>query len=146
MVPLGLFQETYDAEYKEKFEAAGITYFYSLIDDIVGLLEDILEGVVVLLGDGILCAEQQILLHVQCIVEAAAGKAELVFTGADGSQQRATVFDFEGAGVLQGQYNKDDSIRSFARSCFTKVHQLRQVVQLAAFLESARPRKDGALW
>ena len=47
-----------------------------------------------------------------------AGKAELVFTGADGSQQRATVFDFEGAGVLQGQYNKDDSIRSFARSCF----------------------------
>ena len=47
-----------------------------------------------------------------------AGKAELVFTGADGSEQRATVFDFEGAGVLQGQYNKDDSIRSFARSCF----------------------------
>ena len=35
-----------------------------------------------------------------------AGKAELVFTGADGSEQRATVFDFEGAGVLQGQYNK----------------------------------------
>ena len=30
---------------------------------------------VVLLGDGILCAEPQILLHVQCIVEAAAGKA-----------------------------------------------------------------------
>ena len=25
----------YDAEYREKFEAAGITYFYSLIDDIV---------------------------------------------------------------------------------------------------------------
>ena len=47
-----------------------------------------------------------------------AGKAELVFTGADGSEQRATVFDFEGAGVLQGQYNKDDSIRSFAHACF----------------------------
>ena len=30
-----IFQETYDSEYKEKFEAAGITYFYSLIDDIV---------------------------------------------------------------------------------------------------------------
>ena len=25
----------YDTEYKAKFEAAGITYFYSLIDDIV---------------------------------------------------------------------------------------------------------------
>ena len=30
-----IFQEVYDAEYKEKFEAAGIEYFYSLIDDIV---------------------------------------------------------------------------------------------------------------
>ena len=30
-----IFQEIYDAEYKDKFEAAGITYFYSLIDDIV---------------------------------------------------------------------------------------------------------------
>ena len=30
-----IFQEVYDNEYKEKFEAAGIEYFYSLIDDIV---------------------------------------------------------------------------------------------------------------
>ena len=30
-----IFQEVYDAEYKAKFEAAGSTYFYSLIDDIV---------------------------------------------------------------------------------------------------------------
>ena len=30
-----IFQEIYDAEYKEKFEAAGITYFYTLIDDAV---------------------------------------------------------------------------------------------------------------
>ena len=57
-----------------------------------------------------------------------AGKAELVFTGADGSQQRATVFDFEGAGVLQGQYNKDDSIRSFARSCFNYALDVKQEV------------------
>ena len=46
------------------------------------------------------------------------GKAELRFTGADGTQQSATVYDFECGGVLQGQYNKDSSIRSFARSCF----------------------------
>lgn len=55
-----------------------------------------------------------------------AGKAELVFTGADGSEQRATIFDFEGAGVLQGQYNKDDSIRSFARSCFNYALDVKQ--------------------
>jgi isocitrate dehydrogenase len=30
-----IFQEIFDNEYKEKFEAAGITYFYTLIDDAV---------------------------------------------------------------------------------------------------------------
>lgn len=30
-----IFQEIFDAEYKEKFEEAGITYFYTLIDDAV---------------------------------------------------------------------------------------------------------------
>ncbi|MBQ9412571.1 MAG: NADP-dependent isocitrate dehydrogenase [Oscillospiraceae bacterium] len=46
------------------------------------------------------------------------GKAELLFTGADGSVQRQTVYDFEGPGVLQGCFNKDSSIENFARSCF----------------------------
>ncbi len=47
------------------------------------------------------------------------GKAELVFTGEDGKEQfRQTIYDFECGGVLQGQYNKDSSITSFARSCF----------------------------
>ena len=30
-----IFQEVFDTEFKEKYEAAGLTYFYSLIDDIV---------------------------------------------------------------------------------------------------------------
>ena len=46
------------------------------------------------------------------------GKAELVFTGENGESFRETVYDFECGGVLQGQYNKDSSIESFARSCF----------------------------
>ena len=46
------------------------------------------------------------------------GKAELVFSGDDGSSFKETIYDFECAGVLQGQYNKDSSIRSFAYSCF----------------------------
>ncbi len=46
------------------------------------------------------------------------GKAELIFTGADGTVQRATVYVFECPGVLQGTYNKDTSIESFAHSCF----------------------------
>ena len=47
------------------------------------------------------------------------GKAELVYTNAEGKETfRETVYDFECAGVLQAQYNKDSSIRSFAHSCF----------------------------
>ena len=46
------------------------------------------------------------------------GTAELVFTAADGSVTRKTIYEFEGPGVLQGCYNKDSSIEKFARSCF----------------------------
>ena len=47
------------------------------------------------------------------------GKAELVYTNDKGEETfRETIYDFECGGVLQGQYNKDSSIRSFAHSCF----------------------------
>ncbi len=46
------------------------------------------------------------------------GKAELLFTGENGESFRETIYDFECAGVLSGQFNKDSSIRSFAHSCF----------------------------
>lgn len=46
------------------------------------------------------------------------GKAEIVFTGESGEVKRATIYDFECGGVIQGMYNKDSSIRSFAHSCF----------------------------
>ena len=46
------------------------------------------------------------------------GKAELVFTDENGNEQRETVFDFKGPGVLQGMHNTEASIRSFARACF----------------------------
>ena len=46
------------------------------------------------------------------------GKAELVFTDTDGNEQRAVIYNFECGGVLQGMYNKDSSIESFAHSCF----------------------------
>ncbi len=46
------------------------------------------------------------------------GKAELVFTDKDGKETRETIYDFECPGVLQGMYNKDSSIYSFAHSCF----------------------------
>ena len=47
-----------------------------------------------------------------------AGKVELVYTAADGSEQRELVHEFDGPGVVQGMHNLDSSIESFARSCF----------------------------
>lgn len=46
------------------------------------------------------------------------GKVELVYTAADGTQTRELVHNFTGAGVAQGMHNLNDSIESFARSCF----------------------------
>ncbi|MGI6590461.1 MAG: NADP-dependent isocitrate dehydrogenase [Eggerthellaceae bacterium] len=46
------------------------------------------------------------------------GKAELVFTDADGAETRQLIHEFSGPGVIQGMHNLDDSIESFARSCF----------------------------
>ncbi len=55
------------------------------------------------------------------------GKAELVFTDKEGNESfRKTVYDFECPGVLQGQYNKDSSIISFAHSCFNYAINTKQ--------------------
>ncbi len=54
------------------------------------------------------------------------GTAELVFTGADGGEERQTIHTFDGPGVLQGQFNVDRSIASFARSCFNFALDTRQ--------------------
>lgn len=48
----------------------------------------------------------------------APGKVELVYTGADGTERRELVHEFDGPGVVQGQHNLDASIQGFARSCF----------------------------
>lgn len=47
-----------------------------------------------------------------------AGTAELSFTTEDGEEKRETIYRFQGPGVIQGMHNRDDSIESFARSCF----------------------------
>lgn len=56
------------------------------------------------------------------------GKAELVFTDENGVEIRKTIFDFKGPGVLQGMHNRDDSIQSFARSCFEYALDTKQDV------------------
>lgn len=54
------------------------------------------------------------------------GKAELVYTAEDGTQQRATIFDFKGPGIIQGIHNVDKSIASFAHACFRYALDMKQ--------------------
>lgn len=55
-----------------------------------------------------------------------AGKAELVFTAADGSVTKEVIHEFKGTGILQGVHNTDASIGSFARACFNYALDTRQ--------------------
>ena len=55
-----------------------------------------------------------------------AGKAELVFTAADGSEIRETIHEFDGPGILQGIHNTDKSIASFAKACFNYALDTKQ--------------------
>lgn len=57
------------------------------------------------------------------------GKAELLFTDENGRElSRQTIFDFKGPGVLQAMHNRDDSILSFARCCFSYALNVKQDV------------------
>ena len=54
------------------------------------------------------------------------GKVALVYTAEDGTQTKELVFDFKGPGVAQGMHNLDNSIESFARSCFNYALDTKQ--------------------
>lgn len=55
-----------------------------------------------------------------------AGKAELVYTAADGTEIRETIHEFDGPGIIQGVHNTDKSISSFARACFNYALDIHQ--------------------
>jgi isocitrate dehydrogenase len=46
------------------------------------------------------------------------GKAEIVFTDAQGNETRETIMELPGPGIIQGIHNTQASISSFARACF----------------------------
>ena len=54
------------------------------------------------------------------------GTAELVFTAEDGTEIRELIHNFAGPGILQGIHNTEQSISSFARSCFNYALDTRQ--------------------
>ena len=56
----------------------------------------------------------------------AAGKCELVYTAEDGTEVRKLIHNFTSAGIIQGQHNVNDSIESFAKSCFNYALDTKQ--------------------
>ena len=60
-----------------------------------------------------------------------AGTCELVFTGESGKEIREVVQKLNGPGVFQGMHNKEESIRSFAHSCFQYALTTKQDVWFA---------------
>lgn len=59
------------------------------------------------------------------------GKVELVYTAEDGTETRELVHNYTGAGVAQSMHNLDDSIESFARSCFNYALDTKQSLWFA---------------
>ena len=59
------------------------------------------------------------------------GKVELVYTAEDGTETRELVHNYKSAGVAQGMHNLDDSIESFARSCFNYALDIKQSLWFA---------------
>jgi len=55
-----------------------------------------------------------------------AGKVELVYTAADGAEVRELVHNFDSSGIVQGMHNINNSIESFARSCFNYALDTKQ--------------------
>ena len=60
-----------------------------------------------------------------------AGKAELVFTGEDGTKITETIHEFDGPGIIQGMHNTVESIESFARCCLSYAVDTKQDIWFA---------------
>lgn len=60
------------------------------------------------------------------------GKVELVFTPEEGERQSKIIYKFEGSGVVLGMHNLDQSIASFARSCFNYALDQKQDLWFSA--------------
>lgn len=62
----------------------------------------------------------------------AGSKAELVVTDKEGNETRKLIHEYKGPGIVQGVHNLDDSIASFARTCFNYALDTKQDLWFAS--------------
>lgn len=60
------------------------------------------------------------------------GQARISFKGENGDSFDEMIYDFECPGIIQGIYNKDSSIESFAHSCFKYAIETKQDLWFSA--------------
>ncbi|KAJ5289105.1 hypothetical protein N7478_002135 [Penicillium angulare] len=70
------------------------------------------------------------------------GKLELVYTPVGGEPEKVQVYDFQGGGITQVQYNTDESIRGFAHASF-KMALLKELPLYMSTKNTILKRYDG---
>ena len=60
------------------------------------------------------------------------GRVELLYTKEDGTTERSLIHEFDSPGIVQGMYNLQPSIESFAKSCFSYALDTKQDIWFAA--------------
>lgn len=62
----------------------------------------------------------------------AGSKAELLVTDKDGKETKVLIHNYETSGIVQGVHNLDESIRSFAKTCFEYALEINQDMYFSA--------------
>ena len=129
-----IFQEIFDAEYKDAFEKAGITYFYTLIDDAVARVMKSEGGYIWacknydgdVMSDMVSSAFGSLAMMTSVLVspqgyyeyEAAHGTVQRHYKHLKGEETStnsvATIFAWTGALKKRGELDKNEALMSFA--------------------------------
>ncbi len=159
-----IFQEIFDAEYKEKFDAAGITYFYTLIDDAVARVMKSKGGFIWacknydgdVMSDMISSAFGSLAMMTSVLVspegyyeyEAAHGTVQRHYykhlNGEETSTNSvATIFAWSGALRKRGEMDSLSELMTFAdnleKACISTIESGRMTKDLALITELQNP-------
>ena len=159
-----IFQEIFDREYKDKFEEAGITYFYTLIDDAVARVMKSKGGFIWacknydgdVMSDMISSAFGSLAMMTSVLVspdgcyeyEAAHGTVQRHYykhlNGEETSTNSvATIFAWTGALRKRGQIDKLDTLVQFAdnleKACVDTIESGKMTKDLALITELKHP-------
>ena len=142
-----IFQDIYDAEYKEKFEAAGIEYFYTLIDDAVAR---VMKADMISSACGSLAMMTSVLVSPSGVYEYEAAHGTVMrhyykhLAGEETSTNSvATIFAWTGALRKRGELDRLPELVKFAdnleKACIDTIESGKMTKDLALITELENP-------